>query len=235
MACGLPPRGRRCPGRAGSRAGATAPRPPGRRSTRWVQRLPVGRGGEGDARVRVQVVDVRAVDQAVHRRVDRRGRAALAVQAVVERGDHLVLAVDAGIDVGQRAQPVQAQHGEPGSGERAEVAAGSLDPQQLDAARRSPGRSRCPSPRCCRRRSWCSAGRSRAGCERSISSATTGARRQCHVSCHLLGAPAGLVAADPFGYDALGVAGARRRPPSGRGRVPVPRAPRRAAGRTSVL
>ena len=50
----------------------------------------------------MQVVDVRGVDQAVHRGVDRRRRAALAVQAVVERRDHLVLALDPGIDVDQR-------------------------------------------------------------------------------------------------------------------------------------
>ena len=63
-----------------------------------------------DPGVGVQVIDVRGVDQPVHRGVDGRGGAALAVQAVVERGDHLVLAVDARVDVDQRAQPVQPQH-----------------------------------------------------------------------------------------------------------------------------
>ena len=80
----------------------------------------------------MQVVDVRRVDEAVHRGVDRRRRAALAVQAVVERGDHLVLAVDAGVDVHERAHAVQAQHREARLGEGAEVAAGALHPQQLD-------------------------------------------------------------------------------------------------------
>ena len=79
------------------------------------QRLAVGGGGERDAGVGVQVVDVRGVDQAVHRGVDRRRGAALAVQAVVERGDHLVLALDARVDVDQRAQPVQPQHGQAAS------------------------------------------------------------------------------------------------------------------------
>ena len=65
-------------------------------------------------------------------------------QAVVERGDHLVLALDAGVDVDEGAQPVQPQHGEAGLRQRAEVAAGALDPQQLGRLRRSPGRS--PSP-----------------------------------------------------------------------------------------
>ena len=63
------------------------------------QRLAVGSGRERDAGVRVQVVDVGGLDEPVHRGVDRRGRSARAVQAVVERGDHLVLALDAGVDV----------------------------------------------------------------------------------------------------------------------------------------
>ena len=73
-----------------------------------------------------------AVDEAVHRGVDRRGGAAAAVEAEVERGDHLVLAVLARVDVDEGAQAVEAQHREPGLGERAEVAAGALHPQQLD-------------------------------------------------------------------------------------------------------
>ena len=87
----------------------------------------------------MEVVDVGGVDEAVHRGVDRRRRAAPAVQAVVERGDHLVLALDARVDVDERAQPVEPEHGEPGLGQRAEVAAGALDPQQLDRRRRSTG------------------------------------------------------------------------------------------------
>ena len=59
------------------------------------QRLPVGSGRQRDARVGMQMVDVFGVEQPVHRRVDRRRRAAATVQAVVEQGDHLVLAVDA--------------------------------------------------------------------------------------------------------------------------------------------
>ena len=73
-----------------------------------------------------------AVDEAVHGGVDRRRRAAPAVEAEVERGDHLVLAVLARVDVDEGAQAVEAQHGEAGLGERAEVAAGALHPQQLD-------------------------------------------------------------------------------------------------------
>ena len=83
-------------------------------------------------RVGVQVVDVRGVDQPVHGGVDRRRGTALAVQAVVERRDHLVLTVDARVDVDQRAHPVQPQHRQPGLGQGAEVTAGALDPDQLD-------------------------------------------------------------------------------------------------------
>ena len=92
----------------------------------------VGGGRDGDAAVGVQVVDVRGIHEPVHGGVDRRRCAALSVQAVVEGGDHLVLAVDAGVDVHQRAHAIQAQYGQPLLGERAEVAAGALDPQQLD-------------------------------------------------------------------------------------------------------
>ena len=84
------------------------------------------------------------VDEAVHRGVDRRRGAAAAVQAVVERGDHLVLALDAR-DRRRRARgagPAAARRAR--LGQRAEVAAGALDPEQLDRRRRSPGRSPVP-------------------------------------------------------------------------------------------
>lgn len=96
------------------------------------QRLTVGRGGQRDTRVGVQVVDVSGVDQAVHGGVDRRRRATAAVQAVVERRDHLVFALDPGVHVHQCAHAVQSQYREPVLGERSEITAGSLDPQQFD-------------------------------------------------------------------------------------------------------
>ena len=76
------------------------------------------------------------VDEPVHRGVDRGCGAALAVQAVVEGGDHLVLAVHTGVDVDERAHPVQPQHREAARGQGAEVAAGALHPQQLDVLTR---------------------------------------------------------------------------------------------------
>ena len=95
------------------------------------QRLTVGRGRDRDPGVGVQVVHVRGVHQAVHRGVDRRRGAALAVQAVVERRDHLVLTLQAGVDVDERAQPVQPEHGQAGLGQRAQVATAALHPHQL--------------------------------------------------------------------------------------------------------
>ena len=63
------------------------------------ERLAVGRGGDRDARVGVEVINVCGVDKAVHGRVDRRRGAADAMAAVVEGRHHLVLAVDAWVDV----------------------------------------------------------------------------------------------------------------------------------------
>ena len=157
------------------------------------QRLAVGGRRERDARVRVQVVHVRRVDQRVHRRVDRRRRTALAVQAVVERRDHLVLALDARVHVDQRAQPVQAQHREVLLRQRAQVTARALDPEQLDVRARDRVRRACPSRRCSRPRSWWSAGPPRA-CW-TVRPALL--RRSC--------SPSRLVAADALGDDLLRV------------------------------
>ncbi len=134
------------------------------------ERLAVGGGGDRDAGVGVQVVHVRRVDQAVHGRVDRRRRAALAVQAVVERGDHLVLAVDARVHVDQRAQPVQAQHGQVRRLERPQVAAGALDPQQLDRLAGDRVGLGALGGGVARRRSWCCAGPRPSRLERAMRS-----------------------------------------------------------------
>ena len=69
------------------------------------------------------MVDVWDVHQCVHGGVDGRSRAALPVQAEVERGHHLVLALDPRVDVDQCAHPVQPEHGQALPGEGAEVAA----------------------------------------------------------------------------------------------------------------
>ena len=99
---------------------------------RLGQLLPVRRGRDRDPRVRMQMIDMRGIDQPVHRRVDTRRRPALAMQAVVERRHHLVLPLDPGINVHQRLQPVQPQHRQTLGLQRPEVPTGPLDPHQLD-------------------------------------------------------------------------------------------------------
>src|ERR1039457_5968706 len=79
----------------------------------------------------MQMVDMRGVDQPVHGGVDGRRRPTFAMQAVVEGGDHLVLALDARVPAGERAEPVEPPHGAAIRGEGAQVTAGSLHPQQL--------------------------------------------------------------------------------------------------------
>jgi hypothetical protein len=83
------------------------------------QFLAVGRGGERDPGVRVQVIHVLRVHQPVHGRVDGRRRTTFAVQAEVERGHHLVLALHSRVHPGQRAEPVQPQYGQAAGGQRA--------------------------------------------------------------------------------------------------------------------
>ena len=96
------------------------------------QRRPIGGRGQRDAQIGVEVVDVRGVDEAVHRRVDRRRGAAAAVEAEVERADHLVLALDPRIHLDERPQAIEPEDGQSRLGQRAEVPARTLDPQQLD-------------------------------------------------------------------------------------------------------
>ena len=80
----------------------------------------------------MEVVDVRRVDQAVHRRVDRRGGAAAPVQAEVERRDHLVLALHARVHVDESAESIEPEDRETRFLQGPEVAAGALDPEQVD-------------------------------------------------------------------------------------------------------
>ena len=95
------------------------------------QLLAVGGAGQGDDAVGVQMVDVRVVDQCVHGGVDRRRGTARPVAAVGEQADHLVLVLDAAVDLVQADQPVALEHGQAVGGEGSEVAAGALDVEQL--------------------------------------------------------------------------------------------------------
>ena len=78
------------------------------------------------------MINMRGVDQAVHRGVDGRRGASLAVQAVVEGGDHLILALDPGINVHQLPHPIKPQHSEAGLRQGPQVPAGALHPEQFN-------------------------------------------------------------------------------------------------------
>ncbi|MDI2022617.1 hypothetical protein PJL18_03157 [Paenarthrobacter nicotinovorans] len=95
------------------------------------QGFAVNGGCDRDARVRVKVVNVGGVHQAVHGGIDRRRGAALAVEAVIEGGHHFVFALDAGVNGLQCLQPVQPEYCEVLRLQGAEVAAGALDPKKL--------------------------------------------------------------------------------------------------------
>ena len=66
------------------------------------QSLTVRRRGEGDPSIRMEVIDVGQGHEAMHGGVYRGSRAAFAMKAEVEGGDHLVLALFSRIDVHER-------------------------------------------------------------------------------------------------------------------------------------
>ena len=101
-----------------------------------VEGFAVGRGRKGDARVGMQVVHIRGIDEAVHRRIDGRGSATATEQAEVEGAHHLVLALDAGVDLDERAKAIESQNGKAVLGERGQITTRALDPQQVDGASR---------------------------------------------------------------------------------------------------
>ena len=216
---------RRCPGPAGSPAGATAPTrrcprsTPGsapRPSLRWPARC--RRRGAGGRRGRTSTRPCMAVS------IDGAAPPA-AVQAEVERRHHLVFVLDARVDVDQRAQPVEPQDGQAGLGERAEVAAGALDPHQLDVGSPVTGSTLGPLGRGVAAGVVGVAGvgtEAVAPAPRSSATAAGEVGRSC------------MRPTRPPGHRrarrrcAPGSPTARRRP-SGQGRGPVRRAPRRAA------
>ena len=112
----------------------TLPRHPGHGAAPDLadQLLPVGGTGQRDDRVRVQVVDVRQVQEPVHRSVDGRRRPTVAEGAVGEQPDHLVLVLHPAIDVVERDQTLALEHGQAGGTQCAQVATGALDVEQLD-------------------------------------------------------------------------------------------------------
>ncbi len=79
------------------------------------------------------MIHMSRIHQTMHRSIDRRlGGASAAVQAIIERGHHLILTLHPRIDVHQRPQPIQPQHRQPGLGQRPEITTRTLHPQQLN-------------------------------------------------------------------------------------------------------
>ncbi len=94
-------------------------------------RLASAAGGQGDDRVRVDVVDMRERQQRVQRRIDA-GRATVKVEGAMRKeADHFVVILRAGIMTFQRQQLVLIQRRKAIQLHRSDVAARSLDPQDF--------------------------------------------------------------------------------------------------------
>ncbi len=91
-----------------------------------------GGGSQGDDRVGMDVVDVRGGEQCVQRRVDRRRGATRLAEATREQCDLVVLVLDPAVPAFQGADPHDVQSGQALGAQRAQVAAGGLDPQLGD-------------------------------------------------------------------------------------------------------
>ena len=96
------------------------------------QFLRILRGRDGDDRVGMHVVDMLVGHVGVQRRIDR-SRARIQVEGAVRQvADHLVLELEAAIDALQRFQLLLVERRETVELDRADIAAGSLDPEHLD-------------------------------------------------------------------------------------------------------
>jgi hypothetical protein len=93
--------------------------------------LAVGGGGEGDAPVGVEVVDVRERKESVEWRVDGRCDRVVAEGAERIHRDDLVFTGYTLIAVGEGEDLVEIERGEAGALDAAEIAAGALDPEDL--------------------------------------------------------------------------------------------------------
>ena len=136
------------------------------------QLLTVGGGGDRDPGIGMQMIHMRRIDQTMHRRVNARGGAALAVQAEIERRDHLILPLHPRIDLDQRPHPVQPQHRQTRSRSTCPDRRRSPSPTTTRPAPRSPDQPPTPSPTCSRPHSWCSSDPHPSRFYRPIKSAT---------------------------------------------------------------
>ena len=100
------------------------------------QLLAVPRGGDGDERVGVHVIDVAVGDEGVEGRVDAAGPRIEIERTVRKVRRHLVFVLEAAIPRLQRAELVEIQRREALERRRSEVPARSLHPQHDDGSRR---------------------------------------------------------------------------------------------------
>ncbi len=91
------------------------------------ERLAAFGGGEGDHRIRVEVVDVVLGDEGVQRGVDRRYGATMTEAAVLVVADDVVLVNPGRVHRFEGAHPIEIEEGQSGDGHRSEVAAGPFD------------------------------------------------------------------------------------------------------------
>ena len=96
------------------------------------QRLAVACTDDRTDRVWVGVIDVGVGDEGVQQRLDRRARHRRVELTACEVGDHLLVAHRVALE--QRHDLVEAQAGEAGGGDRSQVAARPLDPQDVRLA-----------------------------------------------------------------------------------------------------
>ena len=92
----------------------------------------VGRGGQRDAPVGMQMIDVRKGKKAVQRRIDRSGNGIVAEGAERIHGDHLVFGVRALVAALQRQQLLLVERGEAGALDAAQVAARAFHPEHFN-------------------------------------------------------------------------------------------------------
>ena len=77
------------------------------------QLLTIGRGGDRNTGIGMQMIHMRRIHQTMHRGINARRGAALAVQAEIERRDHLILPLHPRIHLHQRPHPIQPSTAKP--------------------------------------------------------------------------------------------------------------------------
>ena len=114
----------------------------------------VGGGGEGDAPVWVQVIDVFEGEVAVERGVDGGGNGVVAEGAKRVHLDHFVFELDTLVAAREREELVEVEGGKTLALDASEVAATAFDPEDVFLLAARGGRTREVCCWCCRRRNW---------------------------------------------------------------------------------